>query len=108
MGGRDKLVKRIEKIFKAGILIYRGFLDSEYNTDNSWFEAIIVSYHDTNDNAFHSVKFPEGSKYRWSRIDNWTNISNMYREYLQKAFYSRNGYDHITFPTGSALHHMGS
>ena len=46
-------------------MIYQGFLDSEYNTDNSWQEATVVSYHDANDNAFPSVTFPETSPYRW-------------------------------------------
>ncbi|KAL5258514.1 hypothetical protein ACHWQZ_G009114 [Mnemiopsis leidyi] len=104
----DKLTKRIDKIFKAGILVYRGFLDSEYNTDNSWLEAIIVSYHDSNDNAFRHLAFPENSNFRWSRITNWTNINTLYREYLQRAFYARNAYDHVTLPSGSSLHSMGS
>ena len=60
----DKLVKRIDNILKAGILIYKGFLDSEYNTDNSWLEGILVSYHDIKDHTFRHLIAPEDSKYR--------------------------------------------
>jgi len=87
----DKLVKRIDNILKAGILIYKGFLDSEYNTDNSWLESILVSYHDIKDHTFRHLIAPEDSKYRWTRISNWANVNDTHREYLQRAFYSRNG-----------------
>ena len=62
---RDKLVKRTENIMKAGVLIHKGFLDSEYNTDNSWFEGILVSYHDIKDNAFRYLSFSEDSNHRY-------------------------------------------
>lgn len=64
--GPGKLLKRLNKILveRAGVLVYKGFLDSEYNTDNSWLESIIVSFHDINDNAFCNVQFPQDSNYR--------------------------------------------
>ena len=94
---RAKILRRIGKVFNGGVLIYRGYSDSEVNTDNSWVEAIVVNYHDTNDNAFHAVSFKPGSAFRWSVIRNNTPINNSYRKFIQRAFYIRSGYDHIQY-----------
>jgi len=101
-----KTLKRISKVLNSGVLIYRGYLDSEYNTDNSWLESIIVSYHDVHDNTFTQVEFPEGADYVWCQVKHTTLINNSYRGYLQKAFYARSGYDYVQFPEGSPMNRM--
>ena len=40
-----------------GILIKRGLLENNYNTDNAWVEGMIVSYHDDDDKAFQYIAF---------------------------------------------------
>lgn len=90
---QEKVMRRISKILLSGIMIYQGFLDSEYNTDNSWQEATVVSYHDANDNAFPSVTFPETSPYRWHKVQSWNQIKSIHRDYLKKAVYARSGHD---------------
>ena len=61
----EKLEKRVKSIVKAGILIHKGFLDSEYNTDNSWLEGVLISYHDVKDNVLPHISFSENSNYRF-------------------------------------------
>ncbi|KAL5258667.1 hypothetical protein ACHWQZ_G009211 [Mnemiopsis leidyi] len=84
-----KLEKRIRSIVKAGILIHKGFLDSEYNTDNSWLEGMVISYHDVKDHVLPHISFPEESDYRWKKIVHWSKISEPDRHYVRKAFFAR-------------------
>ena len=61
----DKLNRRLNHVLRDGVVIYKGFLDSEYNTDNSWLEGIVVSYHDSRNKAFKHIDFPGSSQYRY-------------------------------------------
>ena len=40
-----------------GILIKRGAVDSDRNTDNAWVEVFIPSYHDDEEQSFRALQF---------------------------------------------------
>ena len=38
--------------FRAGITVYKGYVDDPRNTDNSWIETLAVNYHDSIGTSF--------------------------------------------------------
>jgi ADP-ribose pyrophosphatase len=43
---KKKLMKEIEKFFKGGTEVYRGYVDDPRNTDNAWMETVAMNFHD--------------------------------------------------------------
>lgn len=41
-----EIEKEIEKVFKNGIEVFRGYVDDPRNTDNAWMETIVNLFHD--------------------------------------------------------------
>ena len=88
-----KMCKRVNKIIKSGVVIYRGYLDSEYNTDNSWMECLVTSYHDTHNKVFSSIELDANSDYQWYKVSGDSEVDSAHKKFLQQSLFSRNYHD---------------
>ena len=48
--------KTLEKLWKTGVELYRGYVDDHRNTDNAWMETVVVNFHDDK-GILNEVKF---------------------------------------------------
>eukprot|EP00041_Stephanoeca_diplocostata_P027858 m.776020 g.776020 ORF g.776020 m.776020 type:complete len:345 (-) comp23261_c0_seq6:2762-3796(-) len=57
---RKKLMQELDKVFKDGIPVYKGYVDDIRNTDNAWMETTCVNFHDETGTVFSKFKLKSG------------------------------------------------
>ena len=64
--------KSIEKVFKSGEIIYKGYVDDPRNTDNAWMETVASNFHDDSGKTVGKIPLSAGDDaqaVRWLSID---------------------------------------
>jgi len=80
---------QLKKILRRGILIKRGAVDSDLNTDNAWVEVFIASYHDDEELALRGVQFQADSKYGWVTVTKEMFQDKIHARYFERVVYNR-------------------
>lgn len=68
---RDKISRLVDKLFKNGVEVYKGYVDDPRNTDNAWMETVAVNFHDDTGEVFSEFKLQAGddaAAVRWQRV----------------------------------------
>lgn len=67
-----RIEQEIEKVFKEGVEVYRGYVDDPRNTDNAWMETIATLFHDENGDHVGMLKLHAGDDavgVKWVDLD---------------------------------------
>lgn len=77
----------LDKLFKQGTLLYRGYVDDPRNTDNAWMETVAVNFHDDS-NAFSTFKLQAGDDagaVSWIPISNGIKLYANHKNFIETA-----------------------
>lgn len=69
---KKALLKKIDKFFKGGFEVYRGYVDDPRNTDNAWMETVAYNFHDEKGDCVGRFKLHAGDDavgVKWMDID---------------------------------------
>lgn len=90
---REKISRLVEKLFKNGVEVYKGYVDDPRNTDNAWMETVAVNFHDDTGEIFSEFKLQAGddaAAVRWQRVSGNIPLFASHVSILEKVAKMRN------------------
>lgn len=79
---RRRVEKALDKLFKEGQSVYRGYVEDDRNTDNAWIESDVLLYHDDQGDALGDFALRAGDD---AKAVQWTMVRRLKR--TVKCFY---------------------
>ncbi|XP_061418133.1 ADP-ribose pyrophosphatase, mitochondrial [Lethenteron reissneri] len=97
LGGADRkhLQEQINKLFSAGEMVYKGYVDDPRNTDNAWMETVAVTFHDDNGENVGRLPFQAGDDavgVKWVDAHSAIKLYASHTLFLQKTAKLRHAY----------------
>lgn len=83
-----KINEKIEKLFRNGQEIYKGYADDPRNTDNAWLETIAFNYHDDTGEILSKSTLRAGANafgVTWHTVSSKTPLYAGHMVYLQRV-----------------------
>lgn len=90
---REKISVLVERLFKEGVEVYKGYVDDPRNTDNAWMETVAVNFHDDTGEVFSEFKLQAGddaAAVRWQRVSGNIPLFASHVSILEKVAKMRN------------------
>jgi len=76
----------VDKFFQDGTEIYKGYVDDPRNTDNSWMETVVMSFHDETGDKVGNLKLKAGDdakNLKWMPIDNTLTLYASHKDFVE-------------------------
>jgi len=92
---RDEMRKSIDKVFKNGEIIYKGYVDDPRNTDNSWMETVASNFHDESGKTIGKIPLAAGDDaqaVRWLSIDGPLELFASHAYFIEQMCKKRGAY----------------
>ncbi|XP_055608307.1 ADP-ribose pyrophosphatase, mitochondrial [Uranotaenia lowii] len=80
--------EEVERFFKSGQEIYKGYVDDPRNTDNAWMETVAVNFHDEDGHVvgkFSLCAGDDAAKVRWMDIDSGVKLYASHTSIVRKV-----------------------
>ncbi|ESO02530.1 hypothetical protein HELRODRAFT_106700 [Helobdella robusta] len=84
---RKAVNDRLDKAFKNGVEVYKGYVDDPRNTDNAWMETVAYNFHDDKNDIFN-MNFKAGDDaigVRWMNIDRNIKLYASHKHFIEKV-----------------------
>lgn len=85
---KQQTKEAIEKLFKSGDIIYKGYVDDPRNTDNAWMETVAVNFHDTDGTTVGRIPLHAGddaAAVQWLTIDRQLNLYASHIDFIERT-----------------------
>lgn len=83
----QELEKQLHKLFsQEHFVVYRGYVDDPWNTDNAWMETEAVNYHDETREVMDLLPLEAGDdaeKVRWVDINDKLKLYASHSQFIQ-------------------------
>lgn len=76
-----ELKSEVDKLFKNGTTIYKGWVDDPRNTDWAWMETVAVHFHIEEDSPIHNIELRPATDAigaKWYKIENKNDLKKLY------------------------------
>lgn len=86
----------IDKFFKQGTEIYKGYVDDHRNTDNAWMETVACNFHDETGDIVGQFGLEAGDDARnvkWVDLDKKVLVYANHEEMIREVISLRNAFD---------------
>ncbi|XP_054278228.1 ADP-ribose pyrophosphatase, mitochondrial-like [Macrosteles quadrilineatus] len=80
-------IELLDKLFKKGEEIYKGYVDDPRNTDNAWVETIALHYHDASGKLLDSLTLRAGDdacNVSWMDVDRNIQLYSAHQKFVYK------------------------
>lgn len=80
--------KSFDNFFKKGFQIYMGYVDDPRNTDNSWMETSVQSFHDGSNKVFKNFELKAGddaSSVTWMDINSDIELYATHKQFIEQV-----------------------
>lgn len=87
--------ENLNKWFKDGEEVYKGYVDDPRNTDNAWMETIAVNFHDETGETFGKINLNPGDdagKVTWMPISSELKLYASHYDFIKKVAELRDCY----------------
>lgn len=85
---KGEIEEKLNRFFRDGIQIYKGYVDDPRNTDNAWMETIACNFHDESGDLVGSLPLEGGDdaeKAVWMDLDSNLKLFASHVDFLQKV-----------------------
>lgn len=85
------LQEHVDKLFKNGTYVYKGWVDDPRNTDWAWMETTVVHFHIPDDSPIHNIELrpaTDATGAKWYKIADASDLKKLYAshgEFVLKA-----------------------
>lgn len=83
-----EVAKKFDNFFKKGKEVYKGYVDDPRNTDNSWMETVVHSFHDAKNSIFKNFDLKAGddaTNVKWMDINSDMELYASHKSFIEKA-----------------------
>ncbi|CAG5123899.1 unnamed protein product [Candidula unifasciata] len=85
---KEKIAYSVDKLFKNGVEVYRGYVDDPRNTDNAWMETVAMNFHDADGSGVAQFKLTAGDDavgVQWLDLHHEISLYASHKDFLKKV-----------------------
>lgn len=82
----QEVARKFDNFFKKGKEVYKGYVDDPRNTDNSWMETVVHSFHDAKNRIFKNFDLKAGddaTNVKWMDIDSDMELYASHKQFIE-------------------------